>query len=809
MTKKIFLGMSAMAMLFATSCKDDFAESFVGDQATVEFSISTPEIATRAFSEGDEIKHLHYAIYDGEDLLDNLGLSTEFATAGDTSVNLSLTLKTGKTYKAIFWADAVDAPYDVVFTDGGATMTMKDQTIYSNDESLDAFYEVVDITITGNQQVPVYLKRPFAQINFGTNDIGTAAAVGFDVDQTAMEVSVYTQMDLFNNSVVADSQTTKRFEYAAIPQGEQFPVDNYDYLAMNYVLVGEKQTADVTFYYKDTTGDEMSKHVGAVPMQRNYRTNIYGSVLTSTADVLVQVVPDFGGNENKQIVQVATLADLQAAIENESVGEIVLTNDIEVTKTLVFGSKPSANPAPTRSEAATLRTYVLDLNGKTLETGLEREGRHHYAIDNYANLVIEGDGAINARGIKNYGELTVNGNVTVKNLDSNGGAAIWNEGKVTINNGTFISSEKAGANSDGAALNIRENASATVNGGVFRSEATHCYAIICGGNLTINNADVKGKHGAVGAFGKANIEIKDGKFEQIDNPNTSDHCILGKGVAPDVNNQNVTLEIKGGQYKIEDCAEKNGGQVFWGECLADGYSAVEADGWYQVIKGEGIQAIVATEDQLAEAVADGKTNLYLLDGEYNVANCGGKTLTLSGSINAVLKVMNEGEDGCDYGFDRSTVTFNGLTINTTANNGNYKGYTRLTATYNDCNFVGAYTSHMVQTFNNCTFDFKNGYFWIWGAKEVNFNGCTFNGNSKNILAHGWESSVININDCAFAATEKGYTGAGDNTACVEIDPAGSNVYTINFTGNNTKTDSYNGWTRVKDNSTGHTITGLN
>jgi hypothetical protein len=37
----------------------------------------------------------------------------------------------------------------------------------------------------------------------------------------------------------------------------------------------------------------------------------------------------------------------------------------------------------------------------------------------------------------------------------------------------------------------------------------------------------------------------------------------------------------------------------------------------------------------------------------------------------------------------------------------------------------------------------------------------------------------------------------------------SNTYTINFTGENTITDSYAGWTRVKDSSTGHVITGLN
>lgn len=131
-------------------------------------------------------------------------------------------------------------------------------------------------------------------------------------------------------------------------------------------------------------------------------------------------------------------------------------------------------------------------------------------------------------------------------------------------------------------------------------------------------------------------------------------------------------------------------------------------------------------------------------------------------------------------------------------------------TFNNCNFVGAYSLNNANdfVFNGCTFDFKNGYFWTWGANSVKFDECIFNGNSKAILAHGYASTKITINDCTFAATEQGLTSAGDNTACIEIDPAGTNTYTINFTGNNTKTASYAGWTRVKDGSTGHTITGI-
>ncbi len=226
---------------------------------------------------------------------------------------------------------------------------------------------------------------------------------------------------------------------------------------------------------------------------------------------------------------------------------------------------------------------------------------------------------------------------------------------------------------------------------------------------------------------------------------------------------------------------------------------------------------VNNADELAQKVAEGATNLYLADGVYeNITGCKGKTLTINGSKNVILKVKNEGEDGCDYDFGPSganlgDITFNGVTIDTTANTGNYKGYAYMKGTFNDCTFVGAYSLNNANdyAFNRCTFDFKNGYFWTWGANSVTFDGCTFNGNSKAILAHGYASTVITIKDCTFAATEKGYTGAGDNTAAVEIDPAGTNTYTINFIGENTVTSSYAGLTRVKDGSTGHTITGLN
>ena len=264
-------------------------------------------------------------------------------------------------------------------------------------------------------------------------------------------------------------------------------------------------------------------------------------------------------------------------------------------------------------------------------------------------------------------------------------------------------------------------------------------------------------------------------------------------------------------------AGKDYALVFEGNTLADGINHVYVDNdENQTITIEG-KRWVGSAAQLAAAVAEGTTDIYLLDGEYNVYGLGGKTLTISGSRNAVLKLYNEGEDGVDYGFGDSgnsggSYTINGVTVDTTANTGNYKGYAyHKSMTFNDCKFFGAYAvvADATQTFNDCEFDFNDGYFWTWGAKELNFNNCTFVGKSKAILAHGYAATVINIDKCTFAATEKGYASNGTVwTSAVEIDPAGTNTYTIKFT-ETTVNDNYSGWTRVKDGSTGHIITGAN
>ena len=66
MTKKFLFGLSAFAMLFATSCTNDLETVNGSSTSTVSFKVNTPEIASRAFSDGKTATVLKYAEYDEE-----------------------------------------------------------------------------------------------------------------------------------------------------------------------------------------------------------------------------------------------------------------------------------------------------------------------------------------------------------------------------------------------------------------------------------------------------------------------------------------------------------------------------------------------------------------------------------------------------------------------------------------------------------------------------------------------------------------------------------------------------------------------
>ena len=303
--KRILFGTFAVALLLASCAQDELVPAANGDEANVTVNINLPKnITSRAYSDGFTATHLQYALYDV-----TYGTPTKLDkyTVTDAEINISeqinFTLVNGHTYRFVFWASApnADGPYTVDFGDNDATFTVdyanQADFFKANLEDLDAFYVCEDVAVKGDVQKTFELRRPFAQLNIGTSDYDDAAAVGYKPDFSYVQVNqAYTTLDLMTGKV--EDPVTMTYNWNIVDKTQDFPVDGHEYMAMAYVLTGadEASLTNVVFSYRQEGVDAPegnTRTFGSVPLQRNYRTNIYGSILTSDVDVNIVIEPDY------------------------------------------------------------------------------------------------------------------------------------------------------------------------------------------------------------------------------------------------------------------------------------------------------------------------------------------------------------------------------------------------------------------------------------------------------------------------------------------------------------------------------------
>ena len=298
--------MAAAVLFGAASCaKEDISSSIAnGEQVEVTFTANLPELGTRAYGDGLTATNLQYYVYekrsDGRlvelsDLCEKKGQ----AISGSTTVRLAL-IK-GMTYVITFWADNNNAPY----TFDGQTVSIDYTTnpVKANNEELDAFYGTKEFKPSVDTDTEVKLRRPFAQLNAATDDLTAVANSGIDLSTLTSQVTVknvYSTLNLIDGTV--DNPTQVTFDAAVIPANKdpkEVLKDGYDYLSMNYVLVNDKNLVEAELIvYGKTSAMELTKTTYTnVPLQRNYRTNILGSLITKSTDFNVEIVPDFIGTE--------------------------------------------------------------------------------------------------------------------------------------------------------------------------------------------------------------------------------------------------------------------------------------------------------------------------------------------------------------------------------------------------------------------------------------------------------------------------------------------------------------------------------
>lgn len=310
----------AAAALLVTSCNDEMDNGLkTGDEGTVTFTAQLPsEMGTRAFADGLTAKHLQYAVYEAGQSTPLKVFGDETTVVGEAEMNnlkqtVSLKLTTGKTYDVIFWAADNSAKKPYTFDPLTQTVKITYTNVYSNNDICDAFFKKETITVSGNQNVDVKLTRPFAQVNIGTDDFDAATIAGLNLTQTQVKATAGDILNLATGKMEG-TEATRTFKMKAIPTADDgaFPVAGYKYLLMAYIPISDtKETVDMTFGYN---GKSSFRSFTNVPLQRNYRTNIYGSLLTNTADFNVVIAPAFNDPDyNHNVITASTQTELATA----------------------------------------------------------------------------------------------------------------------------------------------------------------------------------------------------------------------------------------------------------------------------------------------------------------------------------------------------------------------------------------------------------------------------------------------------------------------------------------------------------------
>lgn len=395
----------AAAALLVTSCNDEMDNGLkTGDDGTVTFTAQLPsEMGTRAFADGLTAKHLQYAVYEAGQSTPLKVFGDETTVVGEAEMNnlkqtVSLKLTTGKTYDVIFWAADNSAKKPYTFDPLTQTVKITYTNVYSNNDICDAFFKKETITVSGNQNVDVKLTRPFAQVNIGTDDFDAAAIAGLNLTQTQVKATAGDILNLATGKMEG-TEATRTFKMKAIPTADDgaFPVAGYKYLLMAYIPISDtKETVDMTFGYN---GKSSFRSFTNVPLQRNYRTNIYGSLLTNSVDFNVVIEPAFSGEFAHEVVSASTFAALKAAVANgQSVdAEKTLVLSGGQSETLNLGDLSISNKNDIWSDSDWSLLSVRENSSLTITSGAYiAKANDCYAVDvqDGGHLVIE-DGHFN------------------------------------------------------------------------------------------------------------------------------------------------------------------------------------------------------------------------------------------------------------------------------------------------------------------------------------------------------------------------------------------------------------------------------
>ena len=739
----------------------------------VTFTVTAPgDLDTRAYADGENVNEVHWAVYktyEAPNALEGTDgpLAQGVVPMANKKATVELDLLQDQDYTILFWAQVKDAGH---YNIGDLReVSVVYNPLCGNDESRAAFFVRHDFSTETKQNYDVTLVRPFAQINLGTTEaslspVQEGQTQGYTIDVQKSEMTVKGLAATFDLVKGQGKDESVPFTFTSTPtpakNGQALAVNgsNYHYVAMNYLLVPvQEKTVEVS--YKITTDKGVIENtIGSVPVKENYRTNIIGNLLTSKTEFEIVV------DENFNEPDVPVVSDGWAHVSgydytvNGDASENALAQ-------ILAHADAAAKAATKAAEGPVVR---IDLSGDVFwATGAGIGSTPLLPVDSPISAVV-----INGNG----NTFTATGAGVGPICLANGGVLTFNNLKIVDKSVSYAENsweygylEMAGVLEliDCEVVNaiMIEGEEATFNRCSFNSNHDNEYAVwVSNGKAYFKGCSF------TGARGLKTHEAYGSEVEEI----VVDGCWFGPlskkpGVAIGTVNGDTKITIKNSKFSGCQAGDQNLYIYETDTNVKD----------FDLVLEDNNEVFVDESKMLADAIAEAEagSTVEIPAGEYAVSTykAGVELKGIGNPENVVLNVADKkfGVNG-DVIIENVTLVFS---------NANYTGFQHTDGEiYRNCIIKGQpflYGNNV--RFENCTFiqTSSDAYnVWTYGAKNVVFEGCTFNSAGKSVLVYSEESSlesVVTLNECTLNASVP-----VEGKAAIEIDGSLVKKFTVNI-----------------------------
>lgn len=738
--------MAAVVMFGAVACSQyDEQEVVEGQEVTTTFAIGLENLGTRVAGDSGMIDKVAWGIYEHQEDGNGRFLAVHSSANPENGpadfdgkrAEIEVTLFTGKKYDLVFIGYCNKAHKNKLYTVDwkNRKFNVNYENVPANLEVRDAFYHIESGFVAGVNKT-FTLRRPFAQLNVGQSleDYNIMQLTDNYIVSSSVKAEAYTTMSLVDGSV-SNLVPVELKMNGVLNNVVEEPEDQlndaltvnevaYKHIAMNYFLVNGKQVVnDVVFEFTEntTTGKptKFTRTYHNVPLQRNFRTNILGRIISDEYNFEIVIDADF--NEPDNIIFHAF----------QHGGVVDLTSNTEV-------HNPQIVQGVIKDGVEQFVEVVLNLNGHTIEN----KGGNKTQVIEVAKgnkLTINGEGTLVGGSAADYGFIA-HGDAVLNNVNINskgGGVAVTDGAKVTFSGDVAVQSTSTSGRYN---FYVTNGAELTIKGGSFTLETSM-------------------KRAYIYADAGTTVYVEGGNFGKPSTRSDYKAGIMGAG----------NVIITGGTFGFDPSA--------W---VAPGYTAIKNGAkWYVVEEGA---SVIANASDLNNAIASATDGAIIVlaagtyEGCFDIKNK--SNITIKSTQNAHICGMtyitdsNVTFEGIEFSNPNAVLTTPSVAGDLVDQKVNGMKpvvgvYVATNVEFNNCKFdingdaVYGFSSYASTnaTFNACEFEcYKKRPIATNGANTT-VDGCTFN-NQYHYSLRIFENSgdlqtVVYTNNTVIGSNDKG------------------------------------------------------